>query len=93
LNYAPRLGEIVAPTLIVCGHHHPQFAPACSEELARGIRNAQLTPVAGDFHARQIDVFSGALLILLITTVTIRWIRGNGTLTLMLIGVAWVIVG
>jgi proline iminopeptidase len=41
LDYAPRLGEITAPTLVACGRCDPQFAPACSEELAAGIPNAR----------------------------------------------------
>jgi pimeloyl-ACP methyl ester carboxylesterase len=42
LDYGPRLCEINAPTLILCGRHDPQYAPACSEELAAGIRSSQL---------------------------------------------------
>src|SRR5664280_2454831 len=40
LDYGPRLGSIGIPTLILCGRHDPQYAPACSEELAAGIRDA-----------------------------------------------------
>lgn len=43
LDYAPRLGEIEAPTLILCGRYDPQYPPACSEELAVGIPNARAT--------------------------------------------------
>ena len=42
LDYGPRLREIDAPTLILCGRHDPQYAPACSEELAAGIRGSQV---------------------------------------------------
>jgi len=42
LDYGPRLCEINAPTLILCGRHDPQYAPACSEELAAGIRGSRL---------------------------------------------------
>lgn len=42
LDYAPRLGTIGVPALILCGRHDPQYPPACSEELAAGIRNARL---------------------------------------------------
>jgi pimeloyl-ACP methyl ester carboxylesterase len=42
LDYGPRLDEVEAPTLILCGRHDPQYPPACSEELARGIRGSQL---------------------------------------------------
>jgi proline iminopeptidase len=42
LDYGPRLREIDVPTLILCGRHDPQYAPACSEELADGIRGSQI---------------------------------------------------
>jgi pimeloyl-ACP methyl ester carboxylesterase len=42
LDYGPRLREIDAPTLILCGRHDPQYAPACSEELAAGIRDSRV---------------------------------------------------
>jgi proline iminopeptidase len=42
LDYGPRLGEIDIPTLILCGRHDPQYAPACSEELAAGIRGSEI---------------------------------------------------
>lgn len=42
LNYADRLHEIRSPALILCGRHDPQFAPACSEELAARIPDARL---------------------------------------------------
>ena len=42
LDYGPRLGSIQIPTLILCGRHDPQYAPACSEELASGIRDSRL---------------------------------------------------
>jgi hypothetical protein len=42
-------------------------------EIVHGIaRTLWLAPVVGDFRARQIAVFSGSLLILLIVSVTIR---------------------
>lgn len=42
LDYASRLDEINVPTLILCGRHDPQFPPACSAALARGIPQAQV---------------------------------------------------
>jgi pimeloyl-ACP methyl ester carboxylesterase len=42
LDYVPRLGEVHAPTLLVVGRYDPQMPPACSEELAKGIPDAQL---------------------------------------------------
>ena len=47
-------------------------------ELVHGIvRALVLAPVVGDFRARQLGVFTGSLLILLITALTIRWIRAR----------------
>ena len=54
---------------------HRLVAPH-SAELVHGIvRALVLTPVVGDFRARQLGVFTGSLLILLIGALTIRWIR------------------
>jgi proline iminopeptidase len=50
LNYTPRLGQITSPTLLLCGRHDPQFPPGCSEELARGIRNAYLVVLERSGH-------------------------------------------
>jgi proline iminopeptidase len=50
LNYGPRLGEIAAPTLLLCGRHDPQFPPACSEDLARGIPNTRLIVLEHSGH-------------------------------------------
>jgi hypothetical protein len=62
-------------------------------EVIHGIiRTLVLTPVVGDFRARQLGVFTGSLLILLITAVTIRWIRASRPRTLLMIGCAWVVL-
>ncbi len=42
LDYAPRLAELGAPALILCGRHDPQYPPVCSEQLAAGITDAEL---------------------------------------------------
>jgi hypothetical protein len=60
-------------------------------EVVHGVaRTLFLAPAVGDFRARQLAVFSGSLLILLITTLTIRWLQPTATRLLMLIGVVWV---
>jgi pimeloyl-ACP methyl ester carboxylesterase len=41
-DYAPRLGAIHVPTLILAGRHDPQAPVECSEELAAGIPGARL---------------------------------------------------
>ena len=62
-------------------------------EVVHGIvRTLVLTPVVGDFRARQLGVFTGSLLILLITALTIRWIRARRRPTLLMIGSAWVVL-
>ena len=60
-------------------------------EVVHGIaRTICLVPIVGDFRARQIGVFTGSLLIVLITSLLIRWI-GAGTLPARIaVGVTWV---
>jgi hypothetical protein len=62
-------------------------------EVAHGIvRTLVLTPVVGDFRARQLGVFTGSLLILLVSALTIRWIGASRPRTLLMIGSAWVVM-
>jgi hypothetical protein len=62
-------------------------------EIVHGIaRTLWLAPVVGDFRARQLAVFSGSLLILLIVSVTIRWMRPPTPRLLMSIGLLWVVL-
>jgi proline iminopeptidase len=42
LDYAPRLAELALPVLLLCGRHDPQYPPACTAELAAGIRGARV---------------------------------------------------
>jgi proline iminopeptidase len=42
VDYAPRLGDVQAPTLLLVGRYDPQTPPACSLELAAGIEDAVL---------------------------------------------------
>lgn len=61
-------------------------------EVIHGIlRTLFLVPLAGDFRARQIGVFTGSLLILAIATATIRWL-GLPTLARQFqVGVLWLV--
>lgn len=62
-----------------------------SGEVVHGVaRTLVLAPVVGDFRARQLAVFSGSLLILLITSLTIQWLQTTATRCLMIIGAMWV---
>lgn len=42
LDYAPRLGELAGPALILVGRHDPQFPISCSEALADRINRSHL---------------------------------------------------
>jgi len=71
-------------------------------ETAHGIlRNLFLTPVVGDFRARQMGVFIGSGLILVVTYLTIRWMLGGtmgglshglAEIPLIRIGVWWTVL-
>jgi proline iminopeptidase len=55
LDYSSRLGEIAVPTIIVCGRHDPQYPPGCSEELAAGIKGAELVWFESSGHYPYIE--------------------------------------
>ena len=51
-----------------------------------------LVPVVGDFQARQIGVFSGSALILIVTCLFVRWINAPNTKSLLQVGALWVVM-
>lgn len=59
-----RLAEIAAPTLVVCGLHD-EVVPACSQEMAEGIPDAQWLILGQSshlvFHEAERDVLLGAI--------------------------------
>jgi hypothetical protein len=60
-------------------------------EMVHGVaRTLWLAPVLGHVRARQIAVFSGSLLILMIVGMTIRWMRVPSQRLLAVIGFLWV---
>ena len=62
-------------------------------ETIHGItRTLLLKPLIGDFRARQVSVFTGAAMIVVITFVFVRWLKGSGALDFILIGIMWVIL-
>ncbi len=64
-----------------------------SAEVLHGIaRTALLAPKTGDFKARQISVFSGSVLILSITYLTIRWVGSRNKNTLLRLGIVWLLL-
>ena len=59
-------------------------------EVLHGIaRTLFLTPVLGDFRARQVAVLTGSVLIVIVATSFIRWMRPIGTGDTALIGIVW----
>lgn len=62
-------------------------------ETIHGIlRTLYLTPITGDFRARQIAVFTGATLIFFISLIFIKWINAVKKMHLVIIGFLWVIL-
>jgi hypothetical protein len=60
-------------------------------EVVHGtVRTLWVSPVVGDFRARQLAVVSGSALVLLIATATARWLAADGPATLAAIGLSWV---
>ena len=63
-----------------------------AESVHGALRMKFLTPVVGDFRARQISVFTGALLILGIAWLLVRWLRAETTRTLVEVGLLWLVL-
>ncbi len=62
-------------------------------ETVHGVlRNLLLAPIMGDFHARQISVFTGSLLIFGVTLFLISWIGARTRYQLLIIGSIWVLL-
>ena len=55
LSYADRLGEVQAPTLILAGRYDPEAPLPCSEELRRGISDANLVVFEKSGHSPFIE--------------------------------------
>lgn len=62
----------------------------CLEAAHGTLRTLLLAPRLGDFRARQVTVFTGALLVLGVAWLLVRWIGARERRTLLLIGAAWV---
>jgi hypothetical protein len=64
----------------------------CTEFLHGILRTVLLVPYIGDFHARQIGVFSGSILIIIIVCLFIRWIGAQTVRSLIATGIIWLIL-
>ncbi len=62
------------------------------ESLHGIVRSLVLEPLIGDFRARQISVFIGAILIVAITFVFVRWIKASRMLDFIIVGIMWVVL-
>jgi hypothetical protein len=62
-------------------------------EVLHGIgRTLFLAPAVGDFRARQIAVFTGSFLILVVATSFIRWIRPAHPGEAVYVGIVWLVL-
>ncbi|MBZ5621502.1 MAG: hypothetical protein LAQ69_22660 [Acidobacteriia bacterium] len=61
-------------------------------EALEALRALLLVPVVGDFRARQIGVFTGSLLILLVAYVCVPWLRARTTWALLQVGLLWLVL-
>ena len=62
-------------------------------EVLHGIARAMfLAPVVGDFRARQLAVFTGSLLILVVAAASIRWIRPAHAADAVCVGIVWLVL-
>lgn len=62
------------------------------ESLHGTLRQIFLAPVAGEFTARQISVFTGAALIFIVALFSIRWIDPPNGRQAIVIGSVWIIL-
>jgi len=62
-------------------------------EVFHGIaRTLFLAPALGDFRARQVAVFTGSVLILILATSLIRWIHPADTGEAVYVGLVWLVL-
>ena len=62
-------------------------------EIVHGtLRTLWLVPAVGDFRARQIGVFVGSALILVIAYLTAPWLRARTTRSQWLVGLLWLVL-
>lgn len=63
-----------------------------AETVHGTLRQLFLAPLLGDLRARQVSVFTGMLLIIVIALLFIRWIAAPSTASLLLVGCGWVML-
>jgi hypothetical protein len=86
------------PNPIFPGHGLPKHALdvwllLITVEVIHGIlRTTFLVPVVGDFRARQIGVFIGSALILVVAYLFIGWLKAPSTKSLLFVGLLWLVL-
>lgn len=63
-----------------------------AESVHGVVREVMIAPLIGDFRARQVAVFSGTILIFLISFVFTRWLKGSSVKDFLLVGGLWVLL-
>jgi len=62
-------------------------------EVLHGVaRTLFLAPVIGDFRARQVAVFTGSFLIVLVATLFIGWLRPANIREAVRVGIVWLVL-
>ena len=61
-------------------------------ETLHGIARTFLAPAIGDFRARQVAVFTGSLLIVLVATLSIGWLRPANIREAVCVGIVWLVL-
>jgi len=68
------------------------LALICAETAHGILRTLFLAPLVGDFHARQIAVFTGSAIIFTITALLVKWMRATRARELLGIGTLWLVL-
>ncbi len=68
------------------------FLIILAESVHGVLRTMLLEPLIGDLSARQIGVVIGTAMILAITFMFVRWLKGNSGRQFLLIGLMWVVL-
>ena len=56
------------------------------------VRTLFLSPLLGDYAARQVSVFTGSILIIFVAYIFIHWIRAGSAVSQIAVGVLWLIL-
>jgi hypothetical protein len=63
-----------------------------AESIHGALRMIFIAPLVGDFRARQVAVFTGSLLIVLIVTSLMPWLRLATVGSMLALGLVWVVL-